>query len=168
MTRWRTDSVWKGLVAGIAAGLVASWVMAQFHSLAAKVPGMPPPEPAPDEDSTVKTAAAISEGVFHHALSKDEKRVLGPAVHYGFGSLVAGVYGAVAEKLPIVKKAAGVPFGLAVWLGAHVITAPALGLSRPVTRSPVSMEAVELGAHVVYGGVTEFLRRLVRTALEKL
>ena len=58
-----------------------------------------------------------------------------------------------------------VPFGLAVWLGAHVITAPALGLSRPVTRSPVSMEAVELGAHVVYGAVTEFLRRLVRAAL---
>ena len=167
MARWRKDSVWKGLVAGIAAGLVASWVMAQFHSLAAKLPGMPPPESAPDEDSTVRAAAAISEGVFHHALSKDEQGVLGPAVHYGFGSVVGGVYGAIAEKLPIVKKTAGVPFGLAVWLGAHVITAPALGLSRPVTRSPVPMEAVELGAHVVYGAVTEFLRRLVRAVLGK-
>jgi uncharacterized membrane protein YagU involved in acid resistance len=58
-----------------------------------------------------------------------------------------------------------VPFGLAVWLGAHVITVPALGLAEPPTRRPRSKEGLELLLHVVYGAVTETVRRLARQAL---
>lgn len=154
--------VWKGLAAGIAAGLMASWAMSQFHALATKLPGMPSPESSQDEDSTVKTASAISEGVFRHALTEDEKKVAGSAVHYGFGAGVGGVYGSLAEMAPLVTRGAGMPFGAAVWLGSHVITVPALGLSRPVTESPLPVEAGELAAHVVYGAVVEFLRRSLR------
>jgi putative membrane protein len=62
---------------------------------------MPSPESRQDEDSTVKTASAISEGVFRHALTEDEKKVAGPAVHYAFGAGVGGVYGALAEMAPL-------------------------------------------------------------------
>jgi uncharacterized membrane protein YagU involved in acid resistance len=120
-------------------------------------------ESAKEEDSTAKTAAAISEGLFHHALAEEEKKVAGAAVHYGFGAGVGGVYGAVAEILPRVTKGGGVPFGTAVWLGAHVIMVPALGLSRPATQSPLPKEVAELAAHFVYGAVTELIRRLIRT-----
>jgi putative membrane protein len=160
--RPRHRKVWKGLAAGIAAGLVASWAMSQFHALATKFSSMPSLESGQDEDSTVKTAAAISEGVFRHALTKDEKKVAGPAVHYGFGAGVGGVYGALAEMAPLVTRGGGMPFGVAVWLGAHVITVPALGFSKPVTESPLPVEAGELAAHVVYGAVVEFLRRSIR------
>ena len=154
--------VWKGLTAGIAAGLMAAWAMSQFHALATRLPGMPSPESSQDEDSTVKMASAISEGVFRHALTEDEKKVAGPAVHYGFGASVGGVYGALAEMAPLVTRGAGMPFGVVVWLGAHVVAVPALGFSRPVTKSPLPVEAGELAAHVVYGAVVEFLRRSLR------
>ena len=158
---------WKGLAAGMVAGLIGAWTMGQFHVLVTKLPGMPvesaPVESAKEEDSTVKTAAAISEGLFHHALAEEEKKVAGAAVHYGFGAGVGGVYGAVAEILPRVTKGGGVPFGPAVWLGAHVIMVPALGLSRPATQSPLPKEVAELAAHFVYGAVTELIRRLIRT-----
>jgi putative membrane protein len=153
---------WKGLAAGMVAGLIGAWIMGQFHVLVTKLPGMPV-ESAKEEDSTVKTAAAISEGLFHHALPEEEKKVAGAAVHYGFGAGVGGVYGAVAEILPRVTKGGGVPFGTAVWLGAHVIMVPALGLSRPATQSPLPKEVAELAAHFVYGAVTELIRRLIRT-----
>jgi len=153
--------VWKGLAAGVVAGLVAAWVMGHFHQLASRAPGMPPPA-AGGEDSTERTAAAVSERLFHHTLSPAEKQTAGPLVHYAFGATVASVYGAAAEIAPMVTKGFGAPFGAAVWLGAHVITVPALGLSEPITRSSAPMEAVELGAHLVYGAVTEALRRLLR------
>lgn len=153
--------VWKGLAAGVVAGLVAAWVMGQFHQLASRAPGMPEPV-AGAEDSTEKTAAAVSERLFHHTLSPEEKKTAGPIVHYAFGATVAGLYGAAAEIVPAVTKGLGAPFGAAVWLGAHVVTVPALGLSKPITRSPAPTEAVELAAHLVYGAVTEALRRLLR------
>ena len=38
---------------------IGAWTMGQFHVLVTKLPGMPV-ESAKEEDSTVKTAAAIS------------------------------------------------------------------------------------------------------------
>lgn len=54
---------------------------------------------------------------------------------------------------------------MAVWLGAHVIMVPALGLAPPPTRQPALKEALEFLLHLVYGAVTELGRRLVRRAL---
>jgi uncharacterized membrane protein YagU involved in acid resistance len=56
----------------------------------------------------------------------------------------------------------GLPFGAAVWLGAHVMTVPALGLAEPPTRQPLAKEMPELGMHFLYGTVTELVRRLLR------
>lgn len=153
--------VGKGLAAGIVAGLAAAWIMGQFHALVFRVPGLSPP-PAAGKDSTVKTAAAISERLLHHELRPEEEQAAGSAVHYAFGAGVGGLYGATAEIAPVVARAAGLPFGIAVWLGAHVITVPALGLAQPITRAPAPFEAVELAAHLVYGAATELLRRLLR------
>jgi putative membrane protein len=135
--------------------------MGTYHLLVAKLPGLVV-ESAEEEDSTVKAAAAISDVVFNRPLTAEEKKVAGAAMHYGFGASVGGMYGAVAEIVPLVTKGGGVPFGTAVWLGAHVIVVPGLGLSRPVTQSPLPKEASELAAHFVYGAVTERIRRLIR------
>ena len=56
----------------------------------------------------------------------------------------------------------GTAFGAAVWMGAHVIVVPALGLSRPVTQSSAAQEATEFGAHVLYGTTAEGIRQLLR------
>lgn len=149
----------KGLLAGAVGGLIASFAMSQFHSFFQKVESS---AQGNQEDSTVKTASAISQTIFHHELTQDEKKIAGPAVHYGFGSSVASFYGAAVEILPVFRAGWGMPFGAAVWLGAHVITVPALGLSEPVTSSTPRREAVEFGAHLVYGAVVEGVRRLLR------
>jgi uncharacterized membrane protein YagU involved in acid resistance len=83
-------------------------------------------------------------------------------VHYAFGASVGAFYGAVAEIVPRVTAGLGLPFGAAVWLGAHVLVVPALGLSEPPTRRPVRQEAEECGLHLVYGVTTELARRLLR------
>src|SRR5262245_38002450 len=120
-------SIWRGMVAGLAGGLVASWTMNQFQAALTRIAeggekshgaqSMQPSEgsqgeqdTAEQDDATVKTANAISKTVFGHELQESEKKPAGAAVHYAFGTLTGGVYGALAEVTPQVTTATGLPF----------------------------------------------------------
>jgi len=117
------------------------------------------------DDATVETAKVISEGVFGHELQESEKKAAGAAVHYTFGTLSGGLYGALAELVPQVTTAAGVPFGAAFWLLADEISVPLLGLSKGAAEYPVSTHAYALASHLVYGATAELSRRAVRQIL---
>lgn len=182
----RNGDVLKGLAAGLAGGLVASWTMNQFQAAWTKATeGFEKPHGAqsmqPSEgqdaaegsaqdkenqdDATVKTAKAIAEGIFGHELKKSEKKSAGALVHYAFGTATGGLYGAVAEFTPEVTRAAGLPFGAAFWLVADEIAVPLLRLSKGATEYPPSTHAYALASHLVYGLTAEAVRRTVRAAL---
>jgi putative membrane protein len=154
-------SPWKGLLAGAVGGLVASFAMSQFSSLFISRSNSEPGQ----EDSTVRAASAISQTLFRHELTPDQKAVAGPVTHYLFGATMAATYGVVAEFWDAARLGGGLPFGAAVWLAAHVITVPALGLSEPITHNAPADEVVEGAAHLVYGAVAEGVRRSLRKIL---
>ena len=156
----RRSKPWRGLLAGAAAGLAASFLMGPVHALAQKADRSKKKQAA---DPTEKTAEATSENVLHHKLTRSQKKAAAPVVHYVFGAAVGALYGVAAETIPAVRTGFGSLFGAAVWLGAHVIAVPALGLAEPVTKSPLPKEAGEFGAHIVYGTVSEGLRRAMRS-----
>ena len=164
-------SPWKGALAGLAGGLVASWVMNRFQSaVPASAFERLLGEPAGSYESsgepvTVKTAEAVAGGVFDHELSEDEKAWAGPAVHYTFGTAVGGLYGAVAESAPAVTAGAGLPFGAAFWLVADEAAVPALGLSAPPSAVPPSTHLYAFASHLVFGLAAEVTRGLVRRLL---
>ena len=174
-------NVWKGIVAGLAGGLVASWTMNQFQAawmrLAAnsdKPHGAQSMQPSDgsegnqsedakeQDDATVKAAKAISENVFGHELQESEKKPAGAAVHYAFAVASGGLYGALAEVVPQVTTTAGLPFGAAFWLLADEVSVPLLGLSKGPTEYPVSTHVYSLASHIVYGVSTELSRRALR------
>jgi Protein of unknown function (DUF1440) len=159
--------LWKGLAAGAAGGLAGAWAMWQMHGLIVKLTGgsASQPDQAQAEDSTAKTARMVAQPMLNRELTPAEAKVAGPIVHYAFGSSIAVAYGVAAEFVPSVTSGAGAPIGAAVWLGAHVFTVPALGLSPPVTQSPASLEIAEFFAHLAYGAVTELVRSGVRRLL---
>jgi uncharacterized membrane protein YagU involved in acid resistance len=165
----RHRSVWKGMVAGLAGGLAASWAMNQFQAGMKKVTegnGQQKGEQREGGgDATVKAASAMSETVAHHQLTHDEKKVAGPVVHYVFGSTIGALYGAAAEFSPMTAKGWGVPFGAAVFVGADEIGVPLAGLSEPPQEVPASTHASALAAHLVYGATTDGVRRIVRAIL---
>jgi hypothetical protein len=125
----------------------------------------PAPDSHQDEDATVKVADGIARWLLHRPLSEDKKPLAGNLVHYAFGGSIGAIYGGVAVVAPRVTAAVGLPFGVAVWLGAHVITVPALGLAEPPTRQPRSKEGLEFALHLVHGAVTELVRRLAHRVL---
>jgi putative membrane protein len=163
-------NVWKGLAAGIAGGLLASLVMNQFQALLKKATQKEDDsgekqQEGGGEDATVKAATAISEGLFHHELNREEKKVAGPAVHYVMGATMGALYGALAELDTRVAMGAGVPFGTAVWLAADEVAVPALGLAPPPTEAPASTHAYALASHAVYGLTTDLVRRALRQVM---
>lgn len=176
-------NVFKGIVAGLAAGLVASWTMNQFQAALSrraagseKSHGAQSLQPsdgstgdqsqdAQEDDATVETAKLISRNVFGHELQESEKEPAGAAVHYAFGIATGGLYGALAEMTPEVTTAAGLPFGAVFWLVADEISVPLLGLSKGPTAYPLSTHAYSFAAHLVYGATTELSRRALRQVL---
>lgn len=177
-------NIWKGLVAGLAGGLVAAWAMNQFQAAwmraaanSEKPHGAQSMQPSDgskgnqeqdakeQDDATVETAKVISRQVFGHELQESEKKPAGAAVHYAFGIASGGLYGALAEVTPQVTAGAGLPFGAAFWLLADEISVPALGLSKGPAEYPVSTHAYALASHLVYGVTAEMSRRALRQVL---
>jgi uncharacterized membrane protein YagU involved in acid resistance len=166
----RGASVWKGAVAGLVGGLVASYAMDQFQAawiaLASRGAGTAPGSGGPEQEpATVKAASAVSEGLFAHELTKAEKQVGGAAVHYAVGGLTGALYGAAVEAEPAVAAGVGLPYGTAVWLVVDEGAVPALGLSKPVTEYPLSNHVYALVSHFVLGFTTDVVRRGVRRML---
>lgn len=174
----------KGVVVGLASGLVASWTMNQFQAAWMKLASnsekshgaqsMQPAEGSKGEesqdakeqdDATVETAKAISRNVLGRELKESEKESAGAMVHYAFGTLTGGLYGGLAEVSPQVTAGAGIPFGAAFWLLADEVAVPALGLSKGPTEYPVSTHAYALASHLVYGMTAELSRRALRQVL---
>jgi uncharacterized membrane protein YagU involved in acid resistance len=161
--------IWRGVIAGLVGGVIAAGAMSVVHKGLAVIgfgarqtPAVDQPQ---DEDATVKVADGIARWLLHRSLPEDKKPLAGNLVHYAFGASVGALYGGVTAVAPRVTTAVGLPFGVAVWLGAHVITVPMLGLAEPPTRRPPSKEGMEFLLHLVYGAVTEIVRRLVSQAL---
>ena len=172
------NHLWKGLAAGLIGGLVASWTMNRFQDVWSKLAHgnyWPLGNTERDEraeasseredDTTVRTASAISEGLFDHKLTPKEKKIAGPAVHYTLGTGVGGLYGAAAEIAPEVTAGAGLPFGAVFWLVVDEGAVPLLGLSKGPTAYPLSTHAYALSSHFVYGLTAEIVRRVIRRAL---
>jgi putative membrane protein len=179
----------KGAVAGAVAGIVASWAANQFHSLWSHLAGEEQnPEVArlsdrggrpdtaaakekvasgepPQEDATVTIASKVSKAVFDHPLTMQGKHQAGVGVHYAFGAATSALYGAVAELVPVTKIGQGSGFGLSVWLAGVEVAIPLLGLSKPPWGYPSRMHAYSFISHLIYGTVTEQVRRCVRSIL---
>ena len=176
----------KGLAAGLAGGLVASWTMNQFQAAWSKAaegfekphgaqsmqpserdaPGQEGENKEQQDDATVKAARAISENILGHELKESEKRAAGAAVHYAFGIATGGLYGAIAEYAPVVTTSAGLPFGVVFWALADETAVPLLGLSKGPTEYPLAVHTYALSSHLIYGITAEITRRIVRTALK--
>ncbi len=169
----------RGMIAGVAGGLVASWIMNVFMEQAGPkiidaVATLQPEigrstqhqDQGPKEDATMKAADAIVSTVTGgRHLSFEEKQKGGPLVHYAFGALMGGLYGGLAEYSPAARAGFGTVFASMLFAGADLVAVPAMNLSGSPADAPVGTLATPFAAHLVYGLTTEGVRRLVRAAL---
>jgi putative membrane protein len=148
------------VVGGLVGGLIGAAVMSAGHAAITTIGGREPASAVTqEEDATVKVADRLSRIVRGRGLADSEKPAAGNAVHYGFGATMGLLYGAAAVVFPAITAGAGTGFGAAVWLGAHAIVVPALGLAGSPLQQPLSKEAIELVLHIAYGLTVGLVRR---------
>jgi putative membrane protein len=147
-------SLAKGLLAGLIGGLVAT----AAKTLAQKFyPPRTHGEPEPPEVLVEKFAG--------HELVGPQKEVATEAIHWGFGALTGAAYGALVEYYPAANAKDGAGFGMALSSLTHGTALPAMGLSAEPEEQTARERTSEMASHVVYGVVTETVRRVVRRML---
>ena len=157
----RKPLILRGLLAGVAAGLAGSLTMTLYQEIVARNQRSYVP---PAENTTEKTGRQLAEAAGRPLTQGEEQRV-GRGLHYGFGIVMGAGYGVAAEYLPMVGVAAGVPFGLALWMGTDLSSLPLLDLAqRPSETKPID-HVLHLGSHLVYTTTLELTRRQLQRLL---
>ncbi len=89
---------------------------------------------------------------------KTTKSYLSYGVHWGYGIVQGGVYGALQANADDSTLSAdltrGWAFGTALWLFGDEGIVPILGLQQGPTAAPLGTHAQRLAMHLVYGATT--------------
>ena len=94
--------------------------------------------------------------------SAEAKTILSYLVHYVYGMLQGGVYGAARSDAGGLDLLGGAAFAVGLWLFGDELAVPLLGLqSGPTAATPVQ-HANRLGAHLTYGLTTAAVTRLLQ------
>jgi putative membrane protein len=148
----------KSLVKGMLAGLIGGLVATAAKSIAEKVY-------SPRTHGEPKPLAERVLGEMRHGPSAGEKAVAVEAIHWGFGALTGAAYGGLAEYFPAARAEDGASFGLALAGLTHEGALPTMGLNAEPKDQTMRERTSEVATHVVYGLMTETVRRFVRKRL---
>src|ERR1700722_19691549 len=119
----------------------------------------------PRTQGQIPPPAVLVNRMASRPLSETEEVVSVQAIHWGFGALVGGADGAVAEYQPVITGRLGADFGLTLCGMTHASTLPIMGLTESPENQPAREHASELVTHAIYGVTTEVVRRLARRVI---
>jgi Protein of unknown function (DUF1440) len=159
LTRGRGQNLLPSLLIGLGGGALATYVMTQVQKSWSKAEEGNDQQPKPHseqerevaEQATVKFADRVAQGTVGHEVPQEQKQRAGYAAHYGFGTLMGGLYGSLASLLNDAPFGTGVLFGVGLWLAADEVILPALGLSHPPQERDAKEHAYEASIHAIYG-----------------
>jgi len=154
-----TPDLLRGAIAGVIAGLTASYAMNAFQAALAK---LGTPSGASETSSTDKAANVVAHAATGHDLTRDARAAGGQIVHYAVGAALGLGYGVAAEVRPEVRRGFGTGFGLATATLLDEAAVPIAGLSGPPSDTPAIGHAYAVASHLVFGAALEASRRLVR------
>lgn len=154
----------RGLLVGMIAGAAASFAMDRFQ---AAVTALSSSDDDDDdsEPATEQAADAIARVATGAEVPKADKPLAGQAVHYALGLGLGAAYAVAAEFRPAVTSGYGSVFGIATATLLDEAVVPAVGLGKAPWKADLKTTLYGYASHLVFGGVTELVRRQVRSIL---
>ncbi|MFS0851666.1 DUF1440 domain-containing protein [Novosphingobium panipatense] len=149
----------RGAAAGALAGFAASAVMNGFQYM---VTPLLRPSSAGGPPATEQAADRVALLISGARLDDADRKPGGTAVHYVVGTLTGALYGSLAEARPGVARWKGMAFGLACATLVDQLAVPLTGLARPPWRYTLRTHLYGYISHVVFGVVTEAIRKRLR------
>jgi putative membrane protein len=144
----RPRSLAKGAVAGLIGGIIATAAKAAIERAY-------PPRPRNQSPLFPIKADRRSSALIRKVADS-------PAMYWGVGAATGAAYGALAEFYPAATARQGASFGMAFAAFTHDGALPALGLAPRSDYQTTREKTSELASNIVYGVVTETVRRVVR------
>ena len=120
----------------------------------------------PDESSTAALGRIIYTGLAGDPpRAKETRNMLSELVHWGYGLLQGGLYGAARASARGLDLEGGVVYAGLLWLIGDELAVPLLGLQGGPTAATPMQHVNRLGAHMAYGlgtaAVTQTLKHLL-------
>jgi uncharacterized membrane protein YagU involved in acid resistance len=145
-----------GLMAGIAAGIVASAAMAAFQAGTSTLV-----EQDEDDPATLKAADKASEAATGAPVPAPYREAAGQTIHYVVGAVLGGIYGVITEYRPEASAGFGGAYGIATSALLDEAAAPALDLGPTADETPAANHVYGVASHLVFGLVLEGVRALI-------
>jgi putative membrane protein len=155
LSRPRTRSFAKGAVAGLIGGIVA---IAAKNAAEKIYP--------PRTKRELKSPPLLTHKGRGKVLSIKQKSVAQQTMHWGLGAAAGAAYGTVAEVYPAATSKQGASFGMALIALNQDRTLPLLGRFAKAETQTKREHTSELVSFVVFGVVTETVRRVVRRMID--
>jgi uncharacterized membrane protein YagU involved in acid resistance len=168
--RRERSSLLVDLLCGAAGGAIGTWLMWPAMQGVSRLlpreeqPGAERQEPREEENATEKLARKVAEPLGFQ-LEGERKRKAGTLVHWSYGIAWGALYGALHRRVPFAGRLFGLGFGLGLFLFGDELLVPALKLGPSPRKTPLTLHASALAAHLAYGTATEGSYRLLRRAL---
>lgn len=153
----------RGVVAGVIAGAVAAFAMDRFQAIA--TPLLPSGSGGDSEPSTEKAADAIAETITGREIPPADKPLAGQAMHYALGIGLGVAYAVTAEFRPAVTAGYGTAFAIGTATLLDETAVPALGFGKAPWKAGLPSNLYSYASHLVFGSVTETVRRQVTKTL---
>ena len=160
----RTAKILRGALAGLVAGVAASFVMDQFQAAVGALSSSEGGEE--QEPATQKAADSMGRAVTGHEPAQADKPLAGQAMHYALGIGLGVAYGIAAEFRPSVTAGFGTAFGLGTATLLDEGAVPAVGLGSVPWKAGLTSNLYAYASHLVFGGTAELVRRRVAGTLE--
>lgn len=157
------DSTAARIARGLVAGVVASFAMDRFQAVVS--PLLPSNDDADSEPATEKAADGVMKQVIGHDVPAADKPLAGQSIHYALGIALGAAYGIAAEFRPAVTAGYGSDFALGTATLLDDAIVPAIGLGKAPWASDAPTLLYSYASHLVFGGVSEFVRRQVSGTL---
>lgn len=173
---------WRGFLLGLVGGAVGTMAMGGYWKAATALVGKDPRavgrEDGPhaldsisligrhhgeEESSTAAIGRIAYAVVAGKAPQTDEtKAALSYLVHYGYGSLQGGLYGALTGEPGRREVIDGAAYGTGLWLLGDELAIPLLGLADGPGKYPLGQHLHRWGAHLCYGLATAATTKALR------
>ncbi len=162
-----TAKLLRGIVAGVVAGAAASFAMDRFQAAVTALSPSDDDDGDEEEPATAKAADAIVSATVGGEVPEADKPLAGQIVHYALGIGLGALYGIAAEFRPGVTAGCGTAFGIGTATLLDETAVPAVGLGDAPWRADASTHLYSYASHLVFGGVTELVRRQVAGTLTR-
>jgi putative membrane protein len=147
------------LFVGVIAGIISGFVKLGWEVL------FPPRVPSRTPEPTVLLHQLGISANSTYTFSSVHIAWATLVIHFGFSIALALLYVVIAEYNPKIKLWMGAAFGVAVWIGAHLIVMPILGLTPGTFHLPFDENLSEFFGHIVWLVSIEIVRRDLRSRI---